>query len=274
MPGLTRLQTRFLPAEPVPPDGNRIRVLTGSGPLQAPLIGQGGVVNAASYAAGPIAPGELLSIFGSNFGTTTLQVNAAINNSIPTALGSTRVLFNGMPGAISAIAPNQINVFVPYYYSSTLGTSVQVQVQVDDAISIPVTLTFTDSAPGIFTALGSGTGQGSILNQDASVNSASNPAAPGTIISIFGTGEGIISPQLSTGNLVLSTPYSLPADHASVTIGGVAAQVVYAGEAPTLPAGIFQINAQIPPGTPSGNVQVSVSFGSNNSGTQVTVATQ
>lgn len=146
--------------------------------------------------------------------------------------------------------------------------------QVDDAISMPVTLTLTDSAPGIFTALGSGTGQGSILNQDGSVNSASNPAAPGSIISIFGTGEGVISPQLSTGNLVLSTPYPFPADHASVTIGGVAAQVVYAGEAPTLPAGIFQINAQIPPGTPSGNVPVSVSFGSNNSGTQVTVAVQ
>jgi len=103
------------------PDGNlyfeefnRIRRVTGSGPSTPPVISQGGVVNAVSYAGGSIAPGELISIFGSNFGATSLQVNAPVNNSIPFTAGRTKVLFNGQPGAITAITPTQVNVFVPY----------------------------------------------------------------------------------------------------------------------------------------------------------------
>jgi uncharacterized protein (TIGR03437 family) len=253
-------------------DTNRIRVLTGSGPLQAPLIAQGGIVNAASYTGGPIAPGELLSIFGSNFGATQLLTNAAVNNSIPTALGRTRVLFNGQPGAVTAVTPNQINVFVPSTYQITPGSPANVQVQVDAALSAMASTPVADSAPGIFTASASGSGQGSILNQDGSVNSSANPAAPGSTISIFGTGEGAITPQLGAGNLVLSTPYPAPVDPVSVTIGDNPAQVIYAGEAPTLPAGVFQINAQIPMGTTGNSVPVSVSIGTRGTGAQVTVA--
>jgi uncharacterized protein (TIGR03437 family) len=253
-------------------DGNRIRVLTGSGPLQAPSIAQGGIVNAASYTGGAIAPGELLSIFGWNFGATALATNAPVNNSIPTALGRTRVLFNGQPGAITVVTPNQINAFVPNTYAVPPGSSAQVQVQVDDSLSLPVSVPVIDAAPGLFTASGTGSGQGSILNQDGSINSAANPAAPGSIISIFGTGEGATNPQLATGNLVLSTPYPTPVDTVSVTIGGQPAQVVYAGEAPTLPVGVFQINAQIPAGVTGNSVSLSVSVGTHSTGSQVTAA--
>ena len=103
------------------PDGNvyfeefnRIRRLTGSGPAAAPVIAQGGIVNAVNYSGGSLAPGELISIFGSNFGVAGLEVSSAVNDAMPFTMGRTKVLFNGQPGAITAITPTQINVFVPY----------------------------------------------------------------------------------------------------------------------------------------------------------------
>lgn len=75
-------------------DSARIRRFSGSGPAVPPVISQGGIVNSASYIGGTVAPGELVSIFGSNFGASSLQVNSAANNSIPYELGRTRVLFD------------------------------------------------------------------------------------------------------------------------------------------------------------------------------------
>ena len=234
------------------PDGNlyfvdnaiRIRRVTGSGPSAPPVISQGGIVNAVSYSPGPIAPGELTSIFGSNFGASSLQVNAAVNNSIPFTLGRTKVLFNGQPGAIAAVTPTQINVFVPYEVS----TPVNVQVQVDNMLSAPVTIPVAATAPGF---------SPSILNQDGTLNTAANPAPRGSIVSFYGTGLGAMSPQLSDGNLAISTPYSTPRNTPTLTIGAQPAQILYSGDAPTLPTGVFQINAIIPPSINPGPASVS-----------------
>jgi uncharacterized protein (TIGR03437 family) len=239
------------------PDGNlyfvdngiRIRRVTGSSPSAAPVISQGGIVNAVSYAGGSIAPGELISIFGSNFGATALQVNSAVNNSIPFTIGGTKVLFNGQPGAITAITSNQINVFVPFGVT----TPVTVQVQVDNILSAPVSMLTVPTAVGF---------SPSILNQDGTLNTTANPAPRGSIISLYGTGLGQMTPQLNDGNLAIATPYSTPVISPTITIGGQPATILYSGDAPTLPTGVFQINAVIPttinPGPASVNGQVTV----------------
>ena len=259
-------------------DGARIRKLTGSGPPVAPAISANGVVNAASYVGGGISQGELISIFGANFGVSGLMSNVPQNNSLPTALGRTRVFFNGNPGAITALTPNQINVFVPPYVANTDGSDrtgpVNVTVEVDDSVSAPVNVPLVTSAPGLFTADASGSGQGAILNQDGSINSIAHPAARGTIVSLFGTGEGLESPQLSNGALVISTPFPAPVNPVTATIGGQPAQVLYAGAAPLLPTGVFQINVRIPDGASAGNVPASVSIGSGVTTRQVTIAVQ
>jgi uncharacterized protein (TIGR03437 family) len=258
-------------------DNNRIRKLSGSEPPLTPAIALGGIVNAASYTGGGVSPGELLSIFGSNFGvygmgfgTTVLKVNAPENNRIPSVLVRTKVLFNGLPGAITALTPSQINVFAPS--SLPPGTSVNVVVQVDATPSAPVSVPVVAAVPSLAAADERGSGQGAVLNQDASLNSASNPAARGSIVSLFGTGEGAISPALPSGYLTISTPFSVPTLPVTVTIGGQQAEVIYAGEAPFEPAGVFQINARIPAAIAPGNAPISVSIGGIATSKQVTVA--
>jgi uncharacterized protein (TIGR03437 family) len=253
-------------------DGSRIRKLSGiSSAIPAPAINSGGVVSAASYLGGAISPGELVAIFGSNFGAAGLEIAAPANNAYASALGRTRVLFNGYPGAITAVSANQIDVFVPAVMYS-LGTTASVVVEVDAAVSQPVTVPVAAVSPGVFSDDSSGSGQGAILNQDGSLNSTANPAARGSIVSIFGTGLGLSTPPLPDGALALSTPYPIPQAMVAVSIGGQAADIAYAGAAPFLPAGVFQINARIPAAIAPGNAAVSVSAAGIASAGQVTVA--
>jgi uncharacterized protein (TIGR03437 family) len=249
-------------------DSNRIRRITGSVPSSAPVISQNGIVNAASFSPGPVAPGELISIFGSGFGTSSLQIASPVNNATPFTLGRTRVLFNGYASAITAITPNQINVFVPSMDLS----SYSVTVQVDDAVSAPVLIPVAPTAPGLSTLNRSGSGPGAILNQDGSINSAANPAAAGSVISLFGTGVGLMNPRWPSGALVISPPFGQPVNPVSVQIGGQNAVVTYAGDAPWLPSGVFQINANIPANVESGAADVSVSAGGFSSTQRVTVS--
>ena len=239
---------------------NRIRRFTGFGLAVPPVISPNGIVNAANYAPGPVAPGELVSIFGSNFGTPGLQLNTAVNNAIPFTLGRTKVLFDNLPGAIAAITPNQINVFVPY--EITPGTPVNIQVQVDDLLSMPFPIAVFPAAPGFSTPS---------LNQDGTLNRAANPAPRGSIVSFFGTGLGSMTPQLNDGNLAISTPYSAPVNSPSLTIGGQPATILYAGDAPTLPTGVFQINATIPAGITPGSAAVSLAIGGSSTRAMIEV---
>ena len=137
------------------------------------------------------------------------------------------------------------------------------------AIVAPVAPT----APGIFTLNASGTGPGAILNAaDESINSAANPAAPGDWVSIFATGAGATTPAGVDGLLATGPSYP-PTAPVSVTIGGLACQLNYAGGAPGLVAGVVQINAQIPAGvTPGASVPVEVTAGTASSQSGVTVA--
>jgi uncharacterized protein (TIGR03437 family) len=250
-----------------------VRRIHGSPPTVAPSISAGGIVNAASYVGGAIAPGELISIFGSNFGPAGLDLAAPVNNALPSSLDNVHVFFStGDEVAIVARAPNQINVFVPH--SAVNFSSLQITVDVDGVTSTPVTVPVAPSAFGISTANASGSGQGAIFNQDGSLNSHANPAARGSIVTLFGTGEGVTTPILPDGALEISTPYSTTQASVAVKFGGETAQVQYAGAAPFLPTGVFQINATIPAGVTPGDVPISVSIGGIGTTRTVTVAVQ
>jgi uncharacterized protein (TIGR03437 family) len=250
---------------------DRIRELTGLGAVTAtPAISSGGIVNALSYTGGTVAPGEVISIFGSNFGSN--GSNGAVNNAIPVAVGRTKVVIaNGNYSVpFLAVTANQINAIIPYGLPST--GSLSVAVQVDDVLSPAVSVPIATAAPGLATANASGAGEGAILNQDGSVNSSTNPAPRGSYISLFGTGAGVSTPQIPDGALVLSTPYPMPQANVTVTVGGQQAPTQYIGAAPTLPNGVFQINAQIPTNIPAGNAAVVVTIGGIATSQLVTVA--
>jgi uncharacterized protein (TIGR03437 family) len=117
----------------------------------------------------------------------------------------------------------------------------------------PIKLPVVVAAPGIFTTNSSGSGQAAVLNQDSSVNSSSNPAARGSIISVYLTGVGALYPAIADGSLgPLVAPFPAPVAGVSATIGGMDAPLTFAGQAPGLVAGATQVNIEIPRSVPVG----------------------
>jgi uncharacterized protein (TIGR03437 family) len=138
------------------------------------------------------------------------------------------------------------------------------------SVSVPVQA----ASPAVFALDGSGGGQGAILNQDGSVNSQSNPAAPGSVVVLYATGAGLTTPS-SVDGLLTTAPYPKPILPVSVSIYGLPAQVIYAGAAPGLVAGALQVNVVVPAGAyPATYDQVVVTVGDYVSPSAVTLTVQ
>ncbi|HEY6390982.1 MAG TPA: hypothetical protein VIX89_06880, partial [Bryobacteraceae bacterium] len=237
------------------------------------------VVNGASFAPGPVSPGEIISIFGTNLGPAPGQGFIPLNGKIDVNLAGTQVLFDNVPAPLIFVSFGQINAIVPYEVASLVNTGQGTKMTVvrGGVASNQVVLGLTATSPAIFSALQTGNGQGAILNQNLSPNSANNPAVKGTVVSIYATGEGSLTPFVPSGtisgpSLPLPKPIATPV---TVTIGGQPATVSYAGEAPGLVSGVIQVNAMVPNGIGSGPQTVVLTIGTNANITQViTVAVQ
>jgi len=229
-----------------------------------------GATNAASFQSGPIAPGEILTIFGSGIGPPALVGPRVTGGRLDNTLVDTRVLFDGVPAPLIYVQANQISAIVPYTVAGKPSTRVHVEYRTvqSNAVEVPVAA----SAPGIFTLDSTGRGPGAILNEDGSINSASNPATKGSIVVLFATGEGQTDPDGADGEIagdVLPKP-RLPV---RVRIGGLEAEILYAGAAPGLVAGVLQVNARVPTSvTVGGSVPVVLTVGNASSQPGVTVA--
>lgn len=234
------------------------------------------LVNGASYVPGPIAPGEVVVIFGANIGPAMLTTYQLINNNtaFATTLADTQVLFDNIPAPLLYVSANQIGAVVPFELAGRANTTVTIKraSQTSTAIALRV----VDQAPAIFTLNKQGFGQGAIVNQDGTVNGTSAPAAKGSVVSIYMTGAGLTSPLVATGGVTPGTAPlpTLPAGSVNVTIGGQAAQVQYAGGAPLAIAGLYQINVVVPQTAASGNQPVSVTVAGAQTTSNVTLAIQ
>lgn len=229
----------------------------------------GAVVNASSYASGAVAPGEMVIIFGSNLGPSQLVgLQLTASGLVSTSLAQTEVLFDNVPAPLVYVSAGQVSAIVPYEVAGHANTQMieQNNGQSSATLSIPV----SDSAPGLFTANASGTGPGVILNQDQSVNSPSNPAAKGSVIVLYGTGAGQTNPPGVDG-LLAAAPLPQPQLHVTATVDGMDAEVMYAGGAPGLVAGVIQVNVLLPENISSGAVPVLLRIGNASSQPGVTV---
>jgi uncharacterized protein (TIGR03437 family) len=140
-------------------------------------------------------------------------------------------------------------------------------------------LSLATAAPGLFAQNASGSGAGAILNQNNSLNGPSHPAAKGSIVQVYMTGEGQTTPLGVTGAITTVTlPFPqvtpAPVQPIQVWIGGQPALSTYAGEAPGMVAGVMQLNVQIPANAPSGPLAIQVSAGGNMSQIGITVTVQ
>jgi len=242
----------------------------------APVIHQNYVVNAASYQSAAVAPGEILTIYGASAGPASPVIGQLdANGQFPTSLGGVQVLFGSTPAPLLYAQLGQVNAIVPFEVAGERQTAIQYQYNVPNtalSFSNTVTLPVASAAPAIFSQSQSGTGLGAILNQDNSVNGASNPEAAGRVIQVFGTGGGSVVGGAEDGALAPPVQGSLVTQPVTATIGGVNTHVDYAGPAPDLVNGAIQVNLTIPPGLTPGPQPVVITVGTAQSQAGITVA--
>jgi uncharacterized protein (TIGR03437 family) len=225
---------------------NRIRMVTGvAAPLRPVVID---LASAATSQSGGIAPGSLITIYGSNFAT---GISQASQWPLPQGLGGTQATLGGEALPISYASPGQLNVQVPF----TLPTSGLFQLQVirGASASPPVQVESTIAQPAIFTLNQSGSGQGIITGSDGvTLAQPGTPAHIGETVVIYCTGLGAVVPAVATGAAAPASPLSFVEAHVDAQIGNQPATVAFAGLAPGF-AGLYQVNAVIPGGIQTGD---------------------
>lgn len=192
-------------------------------------------VNSASYLPGmPVAPGSIISLFGSY---AKSQTAAAGSYPLPARLGNTEVQVGGAAVPLYYVSPRQVNIQVP---SGLAAGQSLVDVRVGGQSASKGVLTVVPAAPGIFLA----------ANHDFRVNSTVQPARRGEVLHIFATGQGAVTPIVADGAAAgtLSKSAVMP----NVFLGGQQMQVLFSGLAPGL-AGLWQIDIAIPSDGPSGS---------------------
>ncbi len=228
------------------------------------------IANAASYASGSVSPGEVVALFGSNLGPsslTTLQLD--INGFVSKKLAGVQVLFNGTAAPLIYVSAWQAAAVAPYELDGQASSTVRVVVngQESNTVTVPVAA----ALPGVFTADASGLGPGTILNSDNTVNGPGNPAPAGSTVAVYMTGEGQTNPPGADGAVTSGSPPS-PRQTVTAAVDGQPAAVAFAGEAPALVSGVMQVNVAIPANARSGALPLVVSVGGVPSQSGVTVS--
>jgi uncharacterized protein (TIGR03437 family) len=241
--------------------------------INPPLPSVSAVVNAASFLPGPISPGEIITLFGTNIGPATpLSGQLDSSGKLATTLGGVQVVVNGFLAPMVYVSATQVSAVVPYEiapYSST-GVGVQYQGQTSNITPLAVAAT----TPGLFTLNSSGSGPAA-FNANFSLNGPNNPSPPGSTVVFYLTGTGQTVPPGVTGT-INSTPdhNPVPAASISILIGGLPATYSYAGGVEGIVEGLIQLNVQIPGGASSGNDPVVVTIGANSTQSGVTVSVE
>jgi len=217
-----------------------------------PVIRPSGVIHAAHFRP-EISPGAWVTVFGSGFapaGTSrTWSAADVADGKLPVALDGTKVRINGRPAAIAYMSETQLNVQAPD--DDSLGV-VAVEVETPAGVSDPAYVELRKAAPGFFRyspenhryvaavhADGTLAGPAGLFGGEAVLR----PAQPGETLLLFGTGFGPTQPAVAAGTS-FSGAMPLAAGHGlSIRIGGVPADVPFAGLAGP---GLYQFNLVVP----------------------------
>ena len=246
-------------------DESSLRVDPNSGEAR-----QNKILHAASLADAPIAPGEIVSIFGANIGPATPAISTAgADGLIPKALAGVAASFDGAFAPLLYASSSQINAIVPFAVADK--TATQAEVTYNGSTVLSLILPVSNASPGIFALDSSGRGQAAALNQDFGVNSSANPAGQGTVVMLFAAGAGQTNPPGVDGKITQSD-LAMPKLPVTVSIGGQPADVLYAGNAPGLVAGALQVNARVPEGVNTGAASIVLTVGGVPSQSAVTLA--
>ena len=188
------------------------------------------VLNAASLQPGSVAPGSLITLFGSNLASATMRAPAAW---LPTSLGGVALSINGIPAPLFFVSPEQINAQVPFEVPEGW---VKATLQAQDMPPILVSFTVAAAAPGLFP---------SILNASGNENAPDNPANVGSTVTVYLTGQGVVQPLVSTGEAAGGGIAARATFPILATVGNRPAAITFAGLSPDS-VGLFQINLIVP----------------------------
>lgn len=238
-----------------------------------PVISGNGLVNAASYSGEGVSPGEIVVFYSPSFGPGSIVMAEADPESsrLPTTLAETRVLFDDIPAPLMYTRAGQVGVIVPFGVAGK--TSAQVRYQFKGLTSNSVSVPVIAAKPGLFTTDASGSGPGAILDSSQRMVAAENPAARGSIVTVFLTGAGTLD-QGVDGQVATGPPLPLFTHEISARIGGAAAEILYAGGAVGLVHGGVQLNLRVPQEIAPGDQPIVVSIGGRQSQAGVTLRVQ
>ena len=231
-------------------NGASSNALTFTIALPGPAPSSAGVLNAASSLPA-IAPGALIAIFGSGLATSTAQFSAA---PLPLSLGTTSVTINGTSAPLLYVSPGQVNAQVPY--ETKVGTA-KLVVTSNGVPSPAVNVEIAATGPGVFTQDNKHL---LALNlADGTLNASQTPARPGQYVTAYLTGQGLVDPPVTTGDVAPASPFSMPVAPVQIKIGGLVADIQFAGMAPGF-VGLMQMNVLIPD-VPGGDQPFDVTIG-------------
>ena len=253
------------------------------------------IFNSATGALGTgISPGELITLKGINLGPATpvggTSFSPSAQGTVSSTLAGVQVMFGNVAGTPTYVSSTQINVVVPWEISGQ--TSTNIVVVVNTAQSAPISENVVTVAPGVYTLNATGQGQAAALNSNLSVNGPvggvpvtggtvpTTPAVQGSEIAVYGTGGGLTNPggvdgTLNSGISLMPLNNWVPGSSVvTATIGGKPATVVFAGAAPTLVTGVWQINVLVPTGLTPGPQPLVFTIDGQQTQSNVTIAVQ
>jgi uncharacterized protein (TIGR03437 family) len=219
------------------------------------------VVNAATFQASvPVAPGGLATLFSNGLASDKTLISST---TWPNTASNRQLVINDQLAApIYYIDGNQVNFQVPS--NAPVGSN-RIAVRVADTGELVAggsSLLVGSASPGIFTATQNGAGQALVLNQDNTINSSSNPANQGSIVVLYGTGQGQVSPAVPDGTAAptgtLSNTVAVPTSDQRTCLtsqpsmcvafgNGILGDIKFSGLAPGY-IGLWQINVAVPSG--------------------------
>ena len=220
-----------------------------------PVFDKPGIVSAASGKAFvPLSPGSIVSIYGERLAQTTQAAGAA---PLPETLGDTSVLIGGQVAPLYFVSPGQINVQVPFGINPN--TTHQILVTQGQTYSQPIAIDVAAAQPAVFVDTTTSPAQGIVIavrnvdgvQQQFEAKPAS-PARAGDVLVVYSAGLGPVSPAVETGAAASFTALSNTTNTVQLSIGGRTVTPLFAGLAPGF-VGLYQVNASVPAGTPTGN---------------------
>jgi uncharacterized protein (TIGR03437 family) len=243
-------------------------------PAEQREVVPGIAVNGANFKAGPVAPGEVVTIFGDGLGPEqlrTLEIDS--DGRVANYLADTMVLFDGLPSPLMHTRSDQVGAIVPFGVSGK--TSVEMLVAYKGKTSALILLPVAEASPSLFTLDASGTGQAAVLNENLTLNGYTNPARIGTVIVLFGTGTGLYKGKANNDGEIVGASLPVPQLPIFARVGGVTTDIIYVGGAPDIVNGVFQMNVRIPLGAPTGTkVPIQLTVGDVSTTASTTVAIQ